>query len=203
MMNLQRVKRSARDRTGEKTRKALMIVVAALVLGGCTNVTVSEYRDETPTFIPESFFNGDLVAHGMLKDRAGRVTRRFIAQIDASWRDGVATLDERFVFADGEESQRVWTLQPDGPGKYIGTAGDVVGESPVTVAGNAMFLDYTLRVPYGDGTIDVKIDDRMYLIDANTLLNESVMRKFGFRVGEIILVIRRSGDAEVTPGSEQ
>lgn len=203
MMNLQRVKRSARDRTGEKTRKALMIVVAALVLGGCTSVTVSEYRYETPTFIPESFFNGDLVAHGMLKDRAGRVTRRFIAQIDASWRDGVATLDERFVFADGEESQRVWTLQPDGPGKYIGTAGDVVGESPVTVAGNAMFLDYTLRVPYGDGTIDVKIDDRMYLIDANTLLNESVMRKFGFRVGEIILVIRRSGDAEVTPGSEQ
>ena len=143
--------------------------------------------------MPETFFSGELIAHGMLKDRGGRVTRRFVAEIDASWENGVGTLDEQFVFADGEESRRVWTLRPDGNGGYVGTAGDVVGEAPVSVAGNAMFLDYTLRAPYGDGTIDLRIDDRMYLIDRDTLLNESVMRKFGFRVGEIVLVIRRLG----------
>jgi hypothetical protein len=66
-----------------------------------------------------------------------------------------------------------------------------VGEAPITVAGNAMFLKYTLRAPFRDGTVDLSIDDRMYLIDENTLLNESIMRKFGFRVGEINLVIRR------------
>ena len=177
------------------------LVVALLVaIAGCAGVSVDDYRGESPRLEPETFFDGQLVAHGMLKDRAGRVTRRFVADIDASWEDGVGTLDERFVFADGEEDRRVWTLRPDGEGAYIGTAGDVVGESPVRVAGNAMFLDYTLRVPFGDGTLDVQIDDRMYLIDDSTLLNESVMRKFGFRVGEIVLVIRRLGDDVGTDG---
>lgn len=202
-MNLKHTSRRERRCVAVTCRRLAITLLALVALGGCTNVTVSDYRDETPTFDPETFFSGELVAHGMLKDRGGRVTRRFIAEIDASWRDGVGTLDEQFVFSDGEESQRVWTLRPDGPGRYIGTAGDVVGESPVTVAGNAMFLDYTLRVPYGDGTIDVQIDDRMYLIDANTLLNESVMRKFGFRVGELVLVIRRADSAEATTGGER
>lgn len=200
MINLMQLTVDARVIAGSALRRLILLVATLGVLGGCANVTVSDYRSETPTFDPETFFNGELVAHGMLKDRGGRVTRRFVAEIDASWRDGVGTLDEQFVFDDGEESQRVWTLRPEGAGKYTGTAGDVVGESPVTVAGNAMFLDYTLRVPYGDGTIDVQIDDRMYLIDENTLLNESVMRKFGFRVGELVLVIRRVGTTGAIDG---
>lgn len=183
--------------------RALVAAMIALALGGCAGVTVFDYSDETPRLVPEAFFEGELVAHGLLKDRGGRVTRRFVAGIDATWEDGVGTLDERFVFADGEESRRVWTLRPDGEGNYIGTAGDVVGEAPVSVAGNAMFLKYTLRVPFGDGTIDVQIDDRMYLVDDDTLLNESIMRKFGFRVGEIVLVIRRVGEAVDTPGSRE
>jgi hypothetical protein len=108
----------------------------------------------------------------------------------------VGTLEEDFVFDDGETDRRVWTLTPTGPGRYRGTAGDVVGEGELTVAGNAMFLDYVLRVPRGDGTIDVAIDDRMYLIDEQTLLNESELTKFGIRVGELTLVIRRLGEAE-------
>jgi hypothetical protein len=31
----------------------------------------------------------------------------------------------------------------------------------------------------------------MYLVDPNTLINESRMTKFGFEVGEILLVIRK------------
>jgi hypothetical protein len=54
-----------------------------------------------------------------------------------------------------------------------------------------MFLKYVLRVPYGDGSIDLSIDDRMYLVTPDLLINESVMRKFGFRVGEILLTIQR------------
>ena len=55
-----------------------------------------------------------------------------------------------------------------------------------------MFLKYTLAVPYKDKTINIKIDDRMYLVEPNTLINESKMTKFGFTVGQIILVIRKS-----------
>ena len=54
-----------------------------------------------------------------------------------------------------------------------------------------MFLDYVLRIPWGDDTLDLRIDDRMYLVNPDLLINESRMLKFGVRVGEILLVIER------------
>ncbi|MFK7831079.1 MAG: DUF3833 domain-containing protein [Congregibacter sp.] len=169
----------------------LVFALVPLFVSACASVSVDDYATMEPEFVPERFFDGPLVATGMVKDRGGRVIRRFTADIDASWVDGIGTLDERFLFSDGEESHRVWTLMPLGQGRYRATAGDVVGDGHAQVAGNAMFLDYVLQVPYGDGTIDLTIDDRMYLITPDTLVNESVMRKFGFRVGGIVLSIER------------
>lgn len=173
-----------------------MLVAGAAALSGCSTVSVGDYSGERPLLEPEQFFNGDLSAHGVIKDRGGRVIRRFTADINAYWRDGVGTLEEDFVFDDGELDRRVWTLTPKGPGRYVGTAGDVVGEGDIEVAGNSMFLAYVLRIPYGDGTLDLRIDDRMYLVSDNLLINESGMYKFGFRVGEILLVIQRHGEPD-------
>lgn len=170
-----------------------MVVAGALSLSGCSSVSVGDYAGNRPVLQPERFFDGDLSAHGVIKDRGGRVIRRFTADIKAYWHDGVGTLEEDFVFDDGELDRRVWTLRPTGPGRYVGTAGDVVGEGEIEVAGNSMFLAYVLRIPYGDGTLDLRIDDRMYLVSENVLINESKMYKFGLRVGEILLVIRRHG----------
>ena len=61
-----------------------------------------------------------------------------------------------------------------------------------------MFLDYVLRIPYGDGTLDLRIDDRMYLVHPDVLINESTMTKFGFYVGEILLVITRKPQVTVS-----
>jgi hypothetical protein len=141
--------------------------------------------------VAEEFFNGKLSAHGIVKDRSGRVIRYFSAKINAYWVDGVGTLDEQFIFDDGEQQTRIWKLEPTGAGKYTATAGDVVGDGAMQVAGNSVFLDYVLRIPYGDGTIDLKIDDRMYLVSERVLLNESIMTKWGFEVGQIALVIAR------------
>jgi hypothetical protein len=124
-------------------------------------------------------------------DRGDRVLRYFNADIDASWTDGVGTLDEHFLFDDGEQQQRIWTLTPDAGGGYTGTAGDVVGDGRLTFAGNAVFLDYVLRIPYGEGTIDVRVDDRMYLVEENVLINESRLFKLGIDVGRILLTIVR------------
>jgi predicted NAD/FAD-binding protein len=59
------------------------------------------------------------------------------------------------------------------------------------VAGNSVFLDYVLRVPYNGDSIDLRIDDRMYLVSERVLLIESIMTKWGFEVGSIMLVIEK------------
>ena len=172
------------------------VLLAIALLTGCGSVTVDNYRGREPVFTPSEFFRGHLTAHGVVMNRAGEVTRHFNARIDASWQDGIGTLDEDFVFDDGELQKRVWTLEPDGQGGYTGTAGDVIGKGSLSYAGNAVFLDYVLRIPYGDGTIDLRVDDRMYLVEQNVLINESRLTKFGVDVGRILLTIVRHPDQD-------
>lgn len=173
---------------GTLTLYPLTIWVLALVTA-CSSVGVSEYRGRTPKMLPEQFFDGKLTAHGVVKNRSGKVIRTFNADIIAYWQDDRGTLEEDFIFDDGEKQRRVWTLTRQENGGYTGTAGDVIGAAEGQVAGNSMFLEYTLAVPYQDGTINLTIDDRMYLVAPNILINESVMSKYGLRVGEIVLVI--------------
>lgn len=175
-----------------KASKALLLL-SGIVLTACSTVSVQDYAGGEPELEMERFFNGDLVAYGVVKDWRGRVIRRFQADIDASWEAGIGTLDEDFLFDDGETDRRVWTLTPTGEGSYRGTAGDVVGAGELQVAGNAVFLDYVLQIPYGSGSINVRVDDRMYLLTPELLLNESTLRKFGLKVGELLLVIGRRG----------
>ena len=159
---------------------------------GCGSAQIEDHANQKPSLHLEKFFEGKLSAHGVVKDFRGSVVRHFNADIHASWKDGVGTLVEHFVFDNGELQRRIWTLTPDGSGGYIGTAGDVVGQGVIRMAGNAMFLKYVLRIPFRSDTLDITVDDRMYLVNPSTLINESRLIKFGFEVGEILLVISRN-----------
>jgi hypothetical protein len=169
-----------------------LLLIGMLVLAqGCASIKVTDYSGNEPQLDIEAFFDGQLTAHGVVKDRGGKVIRYFNAEIDAHWTDGIGTLDEHFVFDDGETQRRVWTLKPTGDGRYAGSAGDVVGEGRLEQAGNSVFLDYVLRIPYRGQDVDVKVDDRMYLVSPDILINESRLSKWGLHVGTLLLVIER------------
>jgi hypothetical protein len=161
------------------------------LVSGCSSVSINDYKDNKPAMVLEKFFDGRLNAHGIVKNRSGKVIRYFNASIIASWSDGVGTLDETFVFNDGEEQTRVWKLVKDAPGRYTASANDVVGSSTLNVAGNSIFLDYVLRIPYDGDTLDVVVEDKMYLVSERMLINESIMKKWGFEVGKITLAIEK------------
>lgn len=169
----------------------LILYSTLVLLTACSGLDVDTYTDNTPELVPQQFLQGDLDAHGVVKNRSGEVIRYFNATIKAHWEDGTGTLEEAFLFDDGEQQERIWTLTPQGNNSFSATAGDVVGIGDAQFAGNSMFLNYVLRVPYNDDTIDLTIDDRMYLVNENTLINESKMYKFGFQVGSILLVIQK------------
>lgn len=177
--------------------RLLIICNMGLLLISCSGVSVQDYAGMQPAMTPEVFFNGQLTAHGIVKNRSGKVIRYFNADLKGYWKDGLGTLEEDFIFNNGEKQRRVWKFTNNGEGSYSGTAGDVIGTALGKAAGNSFFWQYVLRIPYDDGTIDLKIDDRMYLVQSDIMINESVMRKFGFKVGEIVLVIRKK-----TPGSD-
>lgn len=174
----------------------IWVFLTVLLLTGCAGPALEDYRDREPALVPDQFFRGALTARGVVKDMSGEVIRTFEADIQASWNDdGVGTLDEVFRFDDGEVDTRVWTLTPEAEG-YHAEAGDVVEPGRMTWQGNAIHMNYVLRVPYGDGTIDVRMDDWMYLVTPDTLINETAMTKWGLPVGEVVLVIQRQANTD-------
>ncbi len=179
------------------TNSASLIALALpvlLMLPGCAS-SIDDYRGETPALELDSFFSGRLVAYGMVQNFSGKVTRRFKADITGDWQDGIGTLDEQFMFSDGERQSRCWRLVKEG-NRYRGTAEDIVGEALGEVQGNALNWRYTLQVPVDGKVWNIALDDWLYLIDENNLINRTRMKKFGLPVGELTLHIRKLTDEE-------
>ena len=165
--------------------------VAAAVLTGCAGPTPADYAAETPVLDLKTYFDGDLVAHGIFTDRSGKVARRFVVQMTGSWNGNQGTLDERFTYSDGKTERRVWRLTDEGGGRWSGRADDVVGVAQGVAAGNALNWRYTLSLPVDGKVYEVQFDDWMYLMGDDVMLNKSEMRKFGFKLGEVVIAFRK------------
>jgi len=171
-------------------------VLAVFLISGCSSTQVSDYRDNNPVFEPV-WFDGDMTAHGIVKNRSGKVIRRFNVTMNGSWQqseDGlnIGTLVEDFVFDDGGRQQRIWTFEQLSDKQYLASANDVEKPRLLKYAGNSLFLNYRLQVALKSRSIILNVEDRMYLINDRVLLNESVLTKWGFRVGDIQLVMLKS-----------
>lgn len=168
------------------------LLLACSLLSGCASQNLKSYQEQEPQWQVEEFFSGSLKAYGMVSNRSGTITGRFVADIDAQWQGDQGTLDEVFYWDDGREERRVWTLNRQQDGCYQAQANDTPKPTRLCTAGNALNMRYTLLLPWGnDGEISVNMDDWMYLLDSERLLNRTRISKFGFRVGEVILYIER------------
>lgn len=171
---------------------ALAIGLATpLLLTGCAGPTPADYASQSPKLDLKQYFNGKLLAHGIVTDRSGKVMQRFTVQLTGTWQGDTGTLDERFTYSDGRQETRVWTLQRGADGRYTGRAADVVGQADGYASGNALNWRYTLRVPVDGRSWDVEFDDWMFLVDEHVMINRAVMSKFGIRLGEVLLSFQR------------
>ncbi|MNQ79471.1 hypothetical protein D3C85_944170 [compost metagenome] len=130
----------------------------------------------------------------MFQKRSGEVIKRFHVVINGYAQGDKLILDEDFTYSDGSKQKRVWTLHPDGPGRWRGTADDVVGEARGEVAGNALRWRYVLSLPVDGKVYQVDFDDWMYLLDERTMANRSFMTKFGVELGQVTLFFRKQAE---------
>lgn len=158
----------------------------ALLLAGCASVQVSDYVQEKPKFDLQQYFNGRVLAHGIVQDRSGKVIRRMTVDMKGTWVGDTGTLDEDFTYADGKKERRVWTIKKQGD-RYIGTAADVVGAAVGSASGNALNWKYVLALPVDDKVYNVDFDDWMWQIDDKVMINRAVFSKFGFKLGEVLI----------------
>lgn len=171
--------------------KNILVGLTCMVFAGCSSMQIEDFNNTTPEFVPQTYFNGHLRAYGVVKGIDGKIIKSFKGDLVGSWdTHGVGTLDEHFVYSDGTKQERIWKLQPTNDAKkFIGTAGDIVGEAPMVANGNTVMIDYVMRVPYKDSTIDINVRDWLHLVQDGVIVNHSKMKKFGVQVGELVITI--------------
>lgn len=167
-----------------------LVLVLLLSLAGCTSVQLSDYADQHPQLDMQKFFNGHVLAYGMVQDRSGKVIRRMTIDIQCSWQDDIGTLDENFTYADGKTEHRVWTIRKQDD-RYLGSAVDIVGEATGFAAGNALNWNYVLALPVGDKVYNLNFDDWMWQINDTIVMNRAVFSKFGFKLGEVFITFHK------------
>lgn len=174
----------------KKTFKALILTGYLAFMSGCTT-DISDYDTSAGNFELETYFNGTVIAWGMIQDYTNKVNRRFCVELEGQWQQGANTkngqLNEWFYFDDGEVSQRIWNLTKSQNNQYKGTANDVVGVASGQTSGFAFQWQYNLSLEIDGTTYDFLLDDWMYQLDEYRVFNRTSMRKYGVEVAEITL----------------
>ncbi|MEM7492719.1 MAG: DUF3833 domain-containing protein [Pseudomonadota bacterium] len=152
-----------------------------------TGPSVEAYSERQPTLILEDYFEGETVAYGIFEDRFNKVRRTFKVDITGTVENNQLTLDERFVYDDGERDTRIWVIDILGDGKYSGTAGDVPGTATGEVSGNAFNWEYKVDLKVGDSTWNVGFDDWMYLVEDDVVINRAYVTRWGILIGEVTI----------------
>lgn len=162
-----------------------------MTLAGCSSVRIDDYRDTSPALDLFAYFAGETRAWGIFQDRSGMLKRRFTVDIVGRVDGDELTLEEDFVYDDGELQRRVWRIRRIDATRFEGRADDVIGVAQGAIAGSALNWRYTLRLPVGDRNFDVQFDDWMWLQPDGVLINRARVSKFGLRVGEVTLFFNK------------
>ena len=172
----------------------VLLMFITTVLTGCANIKPQDYQDSEPRFVLEEYFTGQTKAWGIFQKRNGLVSRQFQVDIVGEWDGENLILTEDFRFRDGEKSQRVWKIKKFDEHRYEGRADDVEGIAQGVQYGQALQWNYTLLIDVDGKTYKVSMDDWMFLQEDGVLINRTRMSKFGFKVGEITIVFRKTDE---------
>ena len=173
--------------------KIILTILTLIYLTGCSgnNMKPTDFKDQKPRLIIEEYLSGNVKAWGILQNRSGKVIRQFSADLNGTWDGKQLILDEKFTWSDGEIQTRKWKIDKIDEHNYEGVAADVVGTAKGYSYGPAFKFEYVLLVPVKGKEIKIKFDDWIFKQDNNVAINRAVMKKFGFKVGELTVMFNK------------
>lgn len=149
-----------------------------------------DYDTGAPAFDLRRHLNGPILCEGVIYGPTGRVSSRFVAEMEGRWNGNVGVLSETFRYDCGNVQHREWTLTLGNDGAIRAEAPDVVGRGRGQQSGGSVMLTYRIRLPEASGGHVLDATDWMYLVENGAIINRSQFRKFGIKVAELVATMR-------------
>ncbi len=137
------------------------------------------------------FFSGKIDAFGNMilfypKKRIKNLKISFIGKLKKNF----LFLNERYKDNDGL-IYRHWKFKKISKNTFYGYEKDLVGKALINIKKNHLIMNYKYKINYKGFSFLVKVNDCMFLIDTNTLLNKTRISKFGFLLAESLLIYKK------------
>lgn len=180
---------------------AALLFLAALVMAAKSMFlsfraqTPSDYADTSPAFSLKTHLNGEILSEGLIYGPTGKMTNSFVARMVGEWDGETGTLSEEFTYSNGKKQSRKWFLKLSDGNTFTATADDIVGEASGVVSGSTIKMEYQIILPEDAGGHTLTATDWLYLTESGVIMNKSEMRKFGFKVAELIATMRPDHEA--------
>lgn len=175
------------------------VLIMLILLCGCSlAIDGAQYKTLQPVFSPETFFDGQVKAWGIVQNRSGNMVQQFTVNINGHVNKNTLILDETFHYLLGEGvAKRTWEIDLLGDATYQGKATDIEGPAQGQVFGNAMRWQYHMSLPVDGTNYNVTFEDWLWAFDENRLINRSYIKKFGLVMAEVTIYMEK-----VTPNPQ-
>lgn len=151
----------------------------------------ADYANTAPRADIRQHLSGPIRCEGVIYGPLGRVTSRFVADMEGRWDGNRGILREDFTYDSGTKQSREWRLTLGNDGRIVAEADDLKGQGTGQQEGASVQLNYTIILPESAGGHALHVTDWMYLVDDKTIINRSQFRKFGIKVAELVATMRR------------
>ena len=180
--------------------RSLLTFFLLLLIAGCSQTDMKEFQNNTPKLDLFSFFEGDTIAYGIFEDRFGNLKRQFRVNINGKVKNQILTLDEDFLYDDGEQAKRIWKIEKKIDNAqnitYEGQAEDVEGQAFGSISGNTLNWSYDIYLNIKGSNIKVHFNDWIYKQSEDLAINRAYVSKFGINIGSVTLVFLRGDTSD-------
>ena len=184
-----------------KLKIFVLVVMTCFGISSCSTA-LDDYQEVEKPFDIKQYFDGNVIAWGIVQDYSNKVSRRFCVELEGTWQGDEGVLAEKFYFNDGEITYRNWQLSKKSDGSYEGQAEDVVGTAIGKHQGFAFQFQYQLSLVVEEDTYQVSMDDWMYQLDEHRVMNKTSMSKLGVKVAEVTLFFDKQTQVQECPTAD-
>ena len=136
----------------------------------------------------KKFFDKPVMGWGVFHNRFNSVDRHFEVTMRGEWTDTGGILYEDFVWSDGKQEKREWAISFDknDPNCFTAMAHDINDKAYARINDNVLRMRYNMNITRENGSnILLNIDDRLYQVRENVVMNKTIIKKFGLLIGDL------------------
>lgn len=172
-----------------------VLLVGIIGATSCSHMKASDFAGASPRFVPEQYFLGEGVAHGVFFDRFQNLKKSFVLNLSGRMDGELLILSEDLRYDDGRRLEREYRLKKIDEHHYEVESEALDGTGTIESYGNVLNWSYVLKQEIKGDIWHLTFDDWMFLQEDGVVLNRAYASKFGFDVGEVFLTFRKSPES--------